>query len=85
MKFKAQTIHEVPLYVFAELLMRLKEMKAELGDYRTVNKTSDGYILYTTEGMIEIPLHMLKTQFEHPSEIESERLKSLLRHFRQYV
>ncbi|MEE1945825.1 hypothetical protein VRU48_11955 [Pedobacter sp. KR3-3] len=69
---------QIATYVIYELLIRIKELNPEVGDFVSCRKTDRGVYVQTTSGQITIPDSLYHKQFEDPTEISTADLLSLL-------
>lgn len=69
---------QIATYVVYELLIRLNELNADIGDFVSCKKTEQGISVQTTSGHINIPESLYHRQFENPTEISTVELLSLL-------
>lgn len=69
---------QIATYVVYELLIRIKELNPDIGDFISCKKTDRGVYVQTTSGHITIPESLYHLQFEDPSKISNTELLSLL-------
>ncbi|WP_029276450.1 hypothetical protein [Pedobacter borealis] len=69
---------QIATYVIYELLIRIRELNPEVGDFVSCRKTEKGVYVQTTSGHLTIPEILYHKQFGEPSEISTEELLSLL-------
>ncbi len=69
---------QIATYVIYELLIRIKELNPDVGDFVSCRKTEHGVYVQTTAGHITIPESIYHKQFEEPTQISASELLSLL-------
>jgi hypothetical protein len=69
---------QIATYVVYELLIRLNELNADVGDFVSCKKTEQGIAVQTTSGQLIIPESLYHRQFANPAEISTIELLSLL-------
>lgn len=73
---------QIAAYVIYELLIRLQELKPEVGEYLTYKKISGGIKVQTTKGNLEMPDTVLDMQFHHPESVMNSDLLSMIESFK---
>lgn len=68
---------QIATYVVYELLIRLNELNADVGNFVSCKKTEQGILVQTTSGQLTIPESLYRRQFENPAEISAIELLSL--------
>lgn len=69
---------QIATYVIYELLIRMKELNPDIGDFVSCKKTENGILVQTTSAPIMIPETIYQQQFENPSSISTIELLSLI-------
>jgi hypothetical protein len=73
---------QISVYVIYELLIRLQELNPAVGDYVSNKRSSDGILVRTSNGTIDIPEGILSAQFNNPSSITQNEILNLLARFK---
>ena len=68
---------QIATYVVYELLIRLNELNADVGDFVSCKKTEQGISVQTTSRQLTIPESLYRRQFENTAEISTIELLSL--------
>lgn len=69
---------QIATYVIYELLIRMKELNPDIGDFISCKRTENGILVKTTSESIIIPENIYQQQFENPSGISKVELLSLI-------
>lgn len=69
---------QIATYVIYELLIRMKELNPDIGDFVSCKKTENGILVQTTSAPIMIPERIYQQQFENPAAISTIELLSLI-------
>lgn len=69
---------QIATYVIYELLIRMKELNPDIGDFISCKRTQNGILVQTTSAPIMIPETIYQQQFENPSAISTIELLSLI-------
>ena len=69
---------QIATYVIYELLIRMKELKPDIGDFVSCKKTENGILVQTTSAPVMIPESIYRQQFENPAAISRMELLSLI-------
>lgn len=69
---------QIATYVIYELLIRMKELNPDIGDFVSCKRIEKGILVRTTSAPIVIPENIYQQQFEDPSTISTIELLSLL-------
>jgi len=66
-----------PLYIIYELLVRLRELNPQAGEFVSCKRHHLGATVKTTTGTLEIPDKLLMLQFNDPSLISAKEMAAL--------
>jgi len=69
---------QIATYVIYELLIRMKELNPDIGDFISCKRTENGILVQTTSEPVLIPEQIYQQQFENPSSISTIELLSLI-------
>lgn len=69
------------VYLFYELLIRLSDVRGDVGEYLSRGEMEDGWTLRTTRGSIKLSKDILKRQFIDPTLVTEKELYQLSRNF----
>jgi len=69
---------QIATYVIYELLIRIKELNPDIGDFVSCRKTDRGVYVQTTSGHLTIPESLYHQQFEDPAKISATELLAVL-------
>ena len=72
---------QTAVYIIYELLIRLQELKPDIGDYLSNKMTTDGIVVFTSTGKIAISDVILLRQINTPASITTYELIILLDSF----
>jgi hypothetical protein len=72
---------QTAVYIIYELLIRLQELKPDVGDYLSNKTTTDGIVVFTSTGKIVIPDTIILRQINTPASITTYELIILLDSF----
>jgi hypothetical protein len=56
----------LPTYTIVELLMRIAQHNASIGDYKNHSAHDEGVMVKTSGGTISFPMELVMQQFENP-------------------
>ncbi|WP_293741477.1 hypothetical protein [uncultured Pedobacter sp.] len=71
-----------PLYIYYELLIRLSEIESGIGDYVSSDANDENCVLRTTNGIITVPINLLRRQSADPNLINLDELIALSKNFK---
>ena len=74
---------EYPIFIYHELIIRLREIEPNLGGFSTVNVQADHCVIFTTSGSFRVGDDLLDKQYRDPKTIGSEDLQALLAGFQR--
>jgi len=75
---------EYPIFIFHELVIRLKEIESGLGSFSTVNVQADHCVIFTSTGSLRVGNDLLQKQYLDPKTIAGEDLRELLLGFQRF-
>lgn len=71
----------LPLYAIIELIIRISEFNAAVGEYKDHAKQTNGYMVKTTRGTIVFSNEIISKQFLSPESIDKVTLVELAKSF----
>jgi hypothetical protein len=70
-----------PLYLYYEMLVRVREFLPNVGEYQFVLVSEDSVIISTTIGKLKVSNDLLSTQFKDPDIISTIQIQLLASQF----
>jgi hypothetical protein len=74
---------EYPIFIYHELIIRLREIEPNLGSFSTVNFQPDHCVIFTSAGSFRVGDDLLEKQYRDPKTIGREHLQDLLADFQK--
>lgn len=75
---------QLAIYVVYEVLVRLKELNPEVGEYLSYKKVSAGIAVNTTTGTLNISDDILSRQFHNPELVSRNDLIGIAESFEPF-
>ncbi|MBS7564632.1 hypothetical protein KHS38_09455 [Mucilaginibacter sp. Bleaf8] len=74
---------DLPTYAIVELLIRLSEFNAQIGNYKDHSTHDGGVVVLTSRGHINFPRSIVMQQFNDPEMITRGELLSIADTFKK--
>jgi hypothetical protein len=70
-----------PLYLYYEMLVRVREVRPNIGEYQFVLVFENSVVINTTMGKVRVSKDLLLIQFKNPDLISTDQIEALASQF----
>jgi hypothetical protein len=70
-----------PLYLYYEVLVRVREVRPNIGEYQFALVAENSVVINTTMGKLHISKDLLLSQFKDPDQISIAQIEALASQF----